>query len=1054
MVANRFTGTGVSTSLATKRETGAAYVECLLAELKMPPVDAWLQEATSKGDDALRVGVAAMLTQMERKVLSDEPWRNGPWKGADTERTIKMSHFNELMYALRALLNNSRAHHGRVNLLSNSWFGEISAYKSLKKAMVAKFASAAKELGKELEQKRELTLTDMQRIDLYRSMLSLSVRSDQLSTKARPDSARKLFITLTLCLIVTTYLGLGARGVNIDTLVWGGLKLVRWNTSHQWEMFRPTMLQISTGFKGGGAGSVSLDEILPHRDVMQCSISMLGLYFLYILIILMDPFPSVAEWVKTGHCVPFLRGQKLSVQPGALSVTSFNDTFREELESIGADTALTLHSLRNLRIADAGTDHGLSRPDIQHGAGHTSGSHAVSYHARDAKWTLSGAGYRGSDPEMLAPQVRLLELYLVGEEHSDDAEELLRIAFASRLSDWTTLCDDASASNDEQGSKAQRWIEVVKHSVLSFLVGCAFRPRDRFGFIDMDSPIKQRLLGSELVSDARFVAIFESDAYARLLERARLYEQTELDVGELANVGQAERRERAQMSGMEARLSSQLSSIPAEVAASVAPALDEEAQLRLDGEWLQHHNSDRIRCFGSTSSLDQFSPCNLKPGDPRLRQMRQEEEEKDRKRAREQTSIDQWFGPPRGIIRMSTGCDLCRAAGIPSSALCPHAQQQQRLDPPSAPPPEPKGESEEPLQRKVAELEEQLRAAKEEIARLRSAPPAKEEADSVATVPQINELRSVQHLLTVYVNLVGPLEMDTSWRLSPNVSKEEAGRRLRLVGAYVNVVQVVLSECAVADYSDFWESGLRVEQRRLAGSTFTKIAKQAHTIETETRARISQRLKETAFLGFLKPLLKETTPAAALPAVPPAVTVEAVASSSSDPLTQFYVSFDPSTSTGVARFTVRDGALVGVKLGLLRLPSSGSSGVRCLHLFEALSAWVSGATRGFVEPYYAHASAARGTALNYEIRSAIQMALARASVEYGEIVDKTWKKAVAKKADASKQEARAAVEKILSISLPPSVNHDTSDALCIGVCGLIGLGVRVQEGGVALELTT
>ena len=59
---------------------------------------------------------------------------------------------------------------------------------------------------------------------------------------------------------------------------------------------------------------------------------------------------------------------------------------------------------------------------------------------------------------------------------------------------------------------------------------------------------------------------------------------------------------------------------------------------------------------------------------------------------------------------------------------------------------------------------------------------------------------------------------------------------------------------------------------------------------------------------------------------------------------------------------------------------------------------------------------------------------------------------MAKKGDASKQEARAAVKRLLSISLPPSVNNDTSDALCIGVCGLMGLGVRIQ-GVVALELT-
>ena len=71
----------------------------------------------------------------------------------------------------------------------------------------------------------------------------------------------------------------------------------------------------------------------------------------------------------------------------------------------------------------------------------TGGSHSVSYNAVDAPWVVSGAGYRGTEPEMLAPQVKLLELYRHGEEDCDDAEELLQLAFSSRKEEWASLRD-------------------------------------------------------------------------------------------------------------------------------------------------------------------------------------------------------------------------------------------------------------------------------------------------------------------------------------------------------------------------------------------------------------------------------------------------------------------------------------------------------------------------------------------------------------------------------------------------------------------------------------
>ena len=1071
MVKERITASGVSASLAQKHGTGGAYAECLLKELGLPDLSEWLKQTAPDGDDALRAGVSSLFQQMEKKVKEGDPWRDGAWKATDKERPIAKSHFNELMYALRLHINDARAACRRVTVLPNSWFAEIAAYKSLKAVMTVKFVAAAKEKGSELDQRRDRAMQDGEKLGLYRSMLSLSVRSSQLEAGKTQDASRKVLDTLTLCLIVSFFTSLGQRGLNLDSLVWGGLKIVQWTTDYAWQGHKPIVLQVSSAFKGGGAGEIKLFQMMGHRDVMQCPIAMLGLYFLYQFVVLLDPLPTLETWVDSLHSVALFRRQSQSVKQGGVSAISYFNVFlKEELEFIGADTNFTFHAFRNARIAEAGTDHAANRHDIMHGAGHsTGGSHSVSYNSLDASWIMGGAGYRGTDPEVLCPQQNLLHCYVAGGEYSEDADELMAIAFSSRT-EWAQFCDSASSDNSEAGARGLQWVCVVKHSVLCFIVSCAFRPRDRFGYIDTDMCTKQELLGDAIKKHVNIAAVFSSDAYARLKQRALDFEVAELRMGELANAGAVERRTREQLSGMEDRMTS----LPASLAAAVAPMVDEQDERRRDGQYRSERG------------------LSLEVGDPELRLRRLEAEETTRIARRGTRSMSSfWGGNPAERAQF---CDMCRSAGIPASQNCPHEAKRQKLCdfvpalagctdlaaverliprcgpqrvswlssvlpnlmPGAAAVPPPIHADEQRSSLRIAALEEEnvdlkrrLAASEELVSNLQSASanPAEEAADS-AMVPPLKSLRNTSHLLRVYLDVVGPLELNRSWRLPPQVTQNEANCLRRQIADYTNYMLVVLDECKEEDFRDFWQAAERIEKRRKRG--FTAIAKEAIKFAPERHSPLNNALQDEALFKRLRSLLKEAP--SPPPVLAPAATVEAVASSSSDPLTKFYVAFDPSSSTGVARFTVRDGALVGVKLGLLLLPSSGSSGVRCLHLFDELSPWVSGATRGFIEPYFAHVSVATGTALNYEVRSVIQMALARASVEYDEIRDKKWKKAVAKKGDASKQEARAAVERLLSISLPPSVNNDTSDALCIGVCGLMGLGVRIQ-GVVALELT-
>ena len=118
-----------------------------------------------------------------------------------------------------------------------------------------------------------------------------------------------------------------------------------------------------------------------------------------------------------GRLTPLSRSLPEAVAVGQArrfsAISYFNVFLKEELEFIGADTNFTFHAFRNARIAEAGTDHAANRHDIMHGAGHsTGGSHSVSYNSLDASWIMGGAGYRGTDPEVLCPQQNLLHCYL------------------------------------------------------------------------------------------------------------------------------------------------------------------------------------------------------------------------------------------------------------------------------------------------------------------------------------------------------------------------------------------------------------------------------------------------------------------------------------------------------------------------------------------------------------------------------------------------------------------------------------------------------------------
>ena len=154
------------------------------------------------------------------------------------------------------------------------------------------------------------------------------------------------------------------------------------------------------------------------------------------------------------------------------------------------------------------------------------------------------------------------------------------------------------------------------------------------------------------------------------------------------------------------------------------------------------------------------------------------------------------------------------------------------------------------------DLKRRLAASEELVSNLQSASanPAEEAADS-AMVPPLKSLRNTSHLLRVYLDVVGPLELNRSWRLPPQVTQNEANCLRRQIADYTNYMLVVLDECKEEDFHDFWQAAERIEKRRKRG--FTAIAKEAIKFAPERHSPLNNALQDEALFKRLRSLLKE-----------------------------------------------------------------------------------------------------------------------------------------------------------------------------------------------------
>ena len=90
---------------------------------------------------------------------------------------------------------------------------------------------------------------------------------------------------------------------------------------------------------------------------------------------------------------------------------------------------------------------------------------------------LNGAGYRGTDPQMLAADDKALLEYLY--DRSEEAATLVDILYRKHRPEMLLLEQQAANDPSEAGLRVREFLHYVRHSVLSWVVSTAARPRTR-----------------------------------------------------------------------------------------------------------------------------------------------------------------------------------------------------------------------------------------------------------------------------------------------------------------------------------------------------------------------------------------------------------------------------------------------------------------------------------------------------------------------------------------------------------------------------------------------
>lgn len=166
-----------------------------------------------------------------------------------------------------------------------------------------------------------------------------------------------------------------------------------------------------------------------------------------------------------------------------------------------------------------------------------------------------------------------------------------------------------------------------------------------------------------------------------------------------------------------------------------------------------------------------------------------------------------------------------------------------------------------------------------------------------------------------------------------------------------------------------------------------------------------------------------------------------------------YVSIDPATSTGWARFDVQPEAkTVGVTFGQFRVNTRTKTGHGdwCLDMERRIDALLDDGppiAHAFVEDYFFSARACNGVTINVKFRAVIEMCLRRRGIEYTLVHPASWFAAVVgsvpKRTATQERKKRTmlALDARYGIRVPShdgrrKTPSDVYDAIAIGVHGL------------------
>eukprot|EP00966_Prymnesium_polylepis_P335956 7391292-Prymnesium_polylepis.1 len=182
----------------------------------------------------------------------------------------------------------------------------------------------------------------------------------------------------------------------------------------------------------------------------------------------------------------------------------------------------------------------------------------------ETSYMLNGAGYRGTEPQMLAADDKALLEYLY--HRSEDSATIVDILYRTHRPELLTLEQQAENDSSEAGLRMREFLHYVRRCILSWVVSTAARPRTRLGLIDSERPQKRYLVANVFTDHLK--CLLSTPEYFQLQATVLRHETHEISLGELAQRG-----------GQEQRLSMQIGQLPNQLAERVEPQL---ASLQLD----------------------------------------------------------------------------------------------------------------------------------------------------------------------------------------------------------------------------------------------------------------------------------------------------------------------------------------------------------------------------------------------------------------------------------------------------------------------------------------